>query len=187
MKRLFFIFVIAAIVLTGCSKNGGMTTEENTPKEVETKYFDFTVTEFVNKLYDEHGIDLTSIATVDNAEKGEKINSYTFKTENDTTETMVHYMVVCDITTNKVNHISFRFSKDFMGDIKSARTRFNYHVYAIAKIIQPNINTDEIHNSLSDVIKVGESETAIYIGDEFYLNANYGDYFNAVFLTKKEQ
>lgn len=171
MKKLLCVMSLAVVVLfAACG------TSEKDP----VLFFDFTKTELVSGLSD-WGIALTPLFTLDDEESGGKIATYTFSTENDTTDTAMQYQVHYDETTEKVSYIYFSFDKSFMGEISSARTRFKYHISAISQIINPSADIDEIYAKISNAN--GDSGgLSVYQSEEFSLFASCTDtYFTASF------
>ena len=150
------------------------------PKEESVVFFDFTKTEFVSGLSD-WGITLTPFADLNDEENNGKIATYTFSTENDTLDTMMHYQVHYNEDTERVSYISFSFDKNFMGELSSARTRFRYHISTIAQIITPSADIDEIYEKISTVTGDGAG-MSVYQTEEFSLFASCTDtYFSASF------
>lgn len=179
MKKFFASIVLFSFVfISGC---GGA-------KEAPAACFDFTYTELVDALSENWMIDLELVKTIDDEENKQKIARYTFSTYNDTAETMMHYSVIYDDATNKVSRISFTVDKDFMGDVTNARTRFYYHIDAIAETINPTINKDEIYDKIKESkIEAEESNAAYYTNDDFVLLASANDtYFDAYFAPNEK-
>ena len=183
MKKSFIATIlIAAVSLTGCA----------TKKEEEkvTEYFDFTATEFVDYLAEEWLIDLVPITTIDDAEGQGKISTFTFSTENDSIDTMMHYMISYDDITKKISYISFNFDKSFMDDLSNARTRFRYHIGCIAEFIEPGIDAETVFDAISNVNGINEDADgmATYKGKDFSLLAYCLDTsFNASFRPAESE
>jgi hypothetical protein len=174
-KRVIITMLLLSVVLTGCSTKG----------EIEKEYFDFTPSEIVSEL-EECSIDFTAFNDIDGNEKGEKIASYSSKTnifttnENNIDET-IHYQFIYDDITEKVSHISFFTNRK----LTLAAERYLYHIFSIIECIEPNVNTDEI----SSVIEKGfnEHDFAIYTGEKFKLHVSRSEeYFNASFTPIKK-
>lgn len=174
MKKILIIFMAIIMVLNiiGCR------TANTIP---EQKTFNITLNELVERLNSESMIDLTNFSVIDDKD-GSKIATYTFSTENDYADTLVHYQIDYDDTTKKIYHINFFFSKNFMGDITNARTRYFYHIAAIAETLNPNVNIDDLYDKISTVNGINESSSETYENDVFNLLAYcHDEYFSASF------
>lgn len=181
MKKIFVcMFLFALIMVSGCSSDA-----EVKPAAV----LDITREEFVNLLSENSGIDLDLSFISADEEKGQKTAFYTFETDNDTAETKTHYTITYDAATNKISCVDFDVAKSFMGDLTSARTRYYYHIMAVAGIIYPNMNTDEIFDTIKKAdIENGEFNTAIYNNDKFTMVAYaFGTEFNAGFMPNEQE
>ena len=179
MKKLLALIMIF-VLFFGCGTQEAKQ-EKETAETVQ--YFDFTVSEFEEGML-ELGVDLLSVTTIDAEESGEKISTYIFSTENDDSETGLHYQVNYNDATKKVSYISFFFGKGFMGDITKALTRYYYHINAIAGIINPNVDEDKLFESISNIdgLNEGIDGSTVYETENFKLFASCDDkYFNASF------
>lgn len=195
MKKILTVaLLVSAVFFTGCAKeaatetNGATTETEALTRKVPTEtkentpeYFNITHMEFTEALADKYLIDLDFFKTVD-GDTGEKITSYTFMTENDTAETMMHYQVTYDETTDNIYTILFMVDKDFMGNLENAYTRFFYHVAAVSSVIAPTVDTDKVYDSLKGI--GAADEVKVYTDDVMSLVAsNHDDYITAVFVS----
>lgn len=181
MKKFFVcMFLFALIMVSGCSSE-----TEAKPAAV----FDITREEFVNLLSENSGIDLELSFLNADEEKGQKTAFYTFETDNDTAETKTHYTITYDAATNKVSCVDFDVAKSFMGDLTSARTRYYYHIMAVAGIIYPNMNTDEIFDTIKEAnIEDDAANVVTYKNDKFTLVAYaFGTEFNAGFMPNEQE
>ena len=174
MKKLLITFMamVMMISVAGCSTQ--------TPTQ-EQKAFDITINELVDRLDAECMIDLTPVTVIEDKD-GSKIATYTFSTENDSIDTSMHYQIDYDDTTKKVSYINFFFSKNFMGDVTNAHTRYLYHISAIAEILSPDINIDALYDEINTVNGTNENSSEISENDTFTLFAYCSEeYFNASF------
>lgn len=169
-KRFIITLLVSALVFTGCGTKN---------EEEKTQYFDFTKNEIVNEL-EEWLIDYTLITIID-YEETEKIATYTCGSDvititNGVDDGLLHYKFVYNDETNKVSSISFFLEED----IEQSRARYLYHISSISQSIDPNVNIDEIYDTVKDGLN-GEG-FAIYNSENFILHASKSDdYFNAHF------
>lgn len=188
MNRLITKKMIAAVLATsfvvlvaGCGAK----------KEAPLEYFDFTVSEITKELTESSLIGLTPIAVVDDEDKNTKIATYTSQSDvfNFTgydSEAMIHYRFTYDAITNKVASVSFFFDTAYSKDLESVRSRFLYHIGAIANIIDPAIDVTDVYNTVKVVNNNNERTDDIghYEAENFILNAFYtGTTFNAFFTA----
>lgn len=178
-KNLIITLLVSAIIITGCSTNN-----EGVKEETKTEYFDFTATEIVNKVSTDWLIDFTPVMVVDNEEETEKIFTYSstndvFYTSDDIIGESASYSIVCDDKASKASSISFFFDKDST----EVTERFLYHISSIAQSIDPNVNTDDVLETINNGFN--DNDFAIYNGDKFNLFVSCSDeYFNALFTPK---
>ncbi len=152
LVRKLLVLLLAGVILVVCGCDSG--------KDATKKVFDFTKTELLAYFNEEFGIVLQPIDVVTDSDGWENFASYIFQTQNDTLETMMHYHISYDKDTEKVSVVSFFFSQNFMGDITSARTRLYYHLDAIARLINPNANMEELYGAI-------EKGNPVYTTDDF--------------------
>lgn len=174
MKRIvLLVMVILTVSLTGCGTKA---------EGAKSACFDFTVTELFDYL-EGCGINADNPMVID-MEDGSKLASFYYMTDNDTTESQMHYSIVYDSETDCVYSISFFFGKDFMGDLTSAITRYYYHIYAIAEQIEPAIDVETISDTIQETMRLTDWQdgSVIYESDTFCLFASCSeDYFDAYF------
>lgn len=177
-KGLIISMLIATVVFTGCSSKGKV-------KADKTEHFDFTAKEIVSNL-EEYLIEFTAFGVVDNEEKTEKIATYSsitdiFNTDKNNLDAMIHYQFVYDYTTDKVSYISFFLDRNST----KATERYLYHIDAIAEVIDPNVDTDDISTTMEKGFN--EYDFAIYKGKNFELNVSRSEeYFSASFTPIKK-
>lgn len=179
--------ILASAIIFGLAKIVNPVISKTTTEAVET--FDFTHTELVNLLSENSGIDLELSFLNADEEQGKKTAFYTFETYNDTAETKTHYTITYDAATNKVTCINFNVAKSFMGDLTSARTRYYYHIMAVVDILYPNMNTDEIFDTIKEAnIEDDAVNTVCYKNDKFTMLAYALDtYFYASFEPNNQE
>lgn len=183
-KRFVITLLLAAVFLNGCgAEREADKTEINKAEEKQTECFAFTVTEIVDKLNADCLIDFTPIAVVDNKEKTAKIATYTssataFNIDSAENTPMMHFSFNYDNKTDKVSRISFFTDRDEA----KAFEHYLYHVLSIAQSIDPNVNTNDISNTIRTGLN--NNEFATYTGKNFDMFASCsGDFLNASFTA----
>lgn len=155
----------------------------STTPEKET--FDFTPAEITDELKTNRLIDFTALDIVENKEKAEKIATFSsitdiFNSDEGNIDAMIHYQFNYDDTTYKVSYLSIFMYRNST----AAAERYLYHIYSIARCLDPNTNTDEITTAIENGFN--DNDFAIYKGKNFELKASRSkEYFNASFTPIK--
>ena len=154
-------------------------------EEPETECFDFSYPEIISNLK-ECQIDFSNLLIIDGSETGEKTATYDsisdiFNTDKTNLDESIKYFFSYDDKTDKLTSFFFNINR---GSTKVAE-RYLYHIYSIAEYIEPDINTEDIANTIINELK--EDEGAIYEGENFILYAFLNeDNFTAMFKPIKD-
>lgn len=183
------VFLLSAGVFVAARIVNPIISEGNTEEE-QTTYFDFTVTEFVDTLWDEGFIHLSYFDTVP-LDDGSVVNTYTNGNTSDSSAPMVHYLITYDKQTEKVSHISFFLNKDFETDASSsALVHYLLHVDAVSRTIESDIDTATLFDEIVQGFSENEldSNTVFCEREKFTIIALENDsYYDASFAPSDKQ